>query len=501
MSTPAGERSSSPRGVRAGLVAALVTVVTASAVAVVVSRSGGGTDKARSAAAVRQVILPPAAATTTVTEAPAPAPVVEPPSTTTTAAAAPTTGPARVAAAALPIPAPVPPTLATALQQALGTATACLIVQDDDATIFDHDSGSAFVPASSQKLLVAAAALSRLGPDFRFETRVVAAHPPQDGTLDDAWLVGGGDPYLGTPDYAGYLVTKPRLADLPITPLAALADDLVAHGVRSVPGGLHTDESRYAVQRSVPTWKPSYVTEAEVGSLAGLTVNEGFASWGPHQAVAPDPAFSAGDALTHLLGDRGVALPGPTAGGTAPAGGVVIATLRSAPLGQIVSGMLRASDNYVAEMLVKELDHQFGGPGLTAGGTERVLEEDGRIGVPVDGVHMADGSGLDTGNRATCRALLGALSLSRLEPFKVLDSGLAIAGHTGTLARRFVGSPADGRLAAKTGWINGAAAMVGRIAGQPVRRFALLVNGNFGWPAAQSIEDRIVALLTSGLTP
>jgi D-alanyl-D-alanine carboxypeptidase/D-alanyl-D-alanine-endopeptidase (penicillin-binding protein 4) len=377
----------------------------------------------------------------------------------------------------------------------------CLIVEDDGAAIFDHDSGSSFVPASSQKLLVAAAALSRLGPNFRFETKVLAARPPQDGSLDDAWLVGAGDPYLATPDYAGYLATRQRTVDLPLTPMAALADELVARGVRAIPGGLHTDETRYQPERSVPSWKPSYVTEAEVGSLGALTVNEGLASWGPSQRVASDPAVSAATALGRLLSDRGVALPAPTAGGSAPPGAVVIATVRSAPLAQIVAGMLRASDNYVAEMLVKELDHQYGGPGLTAGGTARVVEEDGRLGVPVDGVHLADGSGLDIGNRATCRALLGALTLSRLEPFSVLDSGLAIAGRTGTLAKRYIGSPAEVRLAAKTGWINGAAAMVGRIAIQPTRRFALLVNGSFGWPAAQAIEDRIVALLTSGLTP
>ena len=152
-------------------------------------------------------------------------------------------------------------------------------------------------------------------------------------------------------------------------------------------------------------------------------------------------------------------------------------------------------------MLVKELDHQYGGPGLTAGGTARVVEEDGRLGVPVDGVHLADGSGLDVGNRATCRALLGTLNLSRLGPFSVLDWGLAVAGHTGTLARRFAGTPADNRLAAKTGWINGAAAMVGRIASTPTRRFALIVNGRFGWPFAQQVEDKIVALLTGNVAP
>ena len=487
---------------KAGLVAALVTVVAATGLAAVASRWGGGAPTAAVAAAVRPVVAPPPPTSPPVTAAPAPPPVEPSSSTTTTAAAPPpTTAAPRIAAVHPPAPPPVPLTLSAALQLAMGGVSGCLIVDDEGATVFDHESSSSFVPASTQKLLVAAAALSRLGPDFRFETKVVAARPPQDESLDEAWLVGAGDPYLATPDYAAYLATRVRTADLPLTPMAALADELVARGVRAIPGGLHPDESRYEPQRSVPSWKPSYVSAAEVGSLGALTVNEGLASWGPSQAVAPDPAVSAATALGRLLGDRGVTLPAPTAGGTAPSGAVVVATVRSAPLARIVAGMLRSSDNYVAEMLVKELDRQYGGPGLTAGGTARVIEEDGRLGVPVDGVHMADGSGLDVGNRATCRALLGALSLSRLAPFSVLDSGLAIAGHTGTLARRYIGTPAEVRLAAKTGWINGAAAMVGRIAGQPIRRFALVINGNFGWPAAQAIEDRIVALLTSGLAP
>ncbi len=490
-----------------GIVAAMATVVTASAIAVVAGRSGGG-NGATTAAAVRQVVIPAPVTTPSPTEttvaAPPPAPVSSSTSTTakTAAPSPPRTAAPRLAVAREPAPPPVPLTLTAALQQAMAGVNGCLVVEDDDGalkTLFDHAAGSAFVPASSQKILVAAAVLSRLGPEYRFETKVVAPRPAQDGVLEDAWLVGGGDPYLATPDYAAYLTTKRRTVDTPVTPLAALADELMAMGVRSIPAGLHTDESRYPPQRSVPTWKPSYVTSAEVGSLGALTVNEGLAGWGPNQKVAPDPAVSAADALGRLLTDRGVSLPGPVAGGSAPSDAVVIATVRSAPLGQILGGMLRASDNYVAEMVVKELDHHFAGPGLTAGGTARVVEELGRLGVPVDGVHLNDGSGLDTGNRATCRALLGTLDLSRTPHFAFLDSGLAIAGRTGTLAKRYVGSPAEIRLAAKTGWINGCAAMVGRIALEPTRRFALIFNGQFGWPHAQAVQDRVVAALTSNL--
>ena len=494
--------------VKPGLVAALVTVLVASAITIVVTRSDG-TGKAATVAAVRQVVVPPPATTPVATQAPAP-PVTTPPVAITTvpptAAAPPAPPPAaksRPAVAAAPAtPPPLPLTLTAALQQAMAGVNGCLIVEDDDGalkTLFDLNGGGGFIPASTQKILVAAAALSRLGPDYRFETKVVASRPVEDGALHDAWLVGGGDPYLATPDYAAYLVARPRTVDTPLTPLAALADELVAAGVRSIPEGLQTDESRYPPQRSVPTWKPSYVSEAEVGSLGALTVNEGLAGWGPNQKVAPDPAMSAANAFGRLLADRGVSLAGPVAGSSAPLDAAVIATVRSAPLGQIVSGMLRASDNYVAEMLVKELDRQSGGPGLTAGGTARVVEELGSLGVPVDGVHLNDGSGLDTGNRATCRALLGALNLSRQPRFSTLDSGLAIAGRTGTLAKRYIGSPAEFLLAAKTGWINGCAAMVGRIAISPTRRFALIFNGQFGWPHAQAVEDRVVGALTANL--
>ena len=494
-----------------GLVGALATIVTATAIAAVATRSPGNPGQAASASAVQQIVVPTPDTTPPSTEASAPTTTALPVTTATSAPTTTTAAPQVTAAAAptsappiLSLAPPVPLTVSTALQQVLGDASGCLIVEDAGATdtiIFDRDAGSSFVPASSQKTLVAAAAISRLGANYRFETKVVAARPPEGGALHDAWLVGGGDPFLATPEYAGYLATRPRTVDSPVTPLVALADELVAMGVKAIPGGFRTDESRYEPQRSVPTWKPSYVTEAEVGSLGALTVNEGLASWGPNQRVTPDPALSTASALGRLLSDRGVQLPGPTAGGRAPSDAVVVATVRSAPLADIVAAMLRASDNYVAEMLVKEVDRSFGGRGLTAGGTVRVVQENARLGVPVAGVSLADGSGLDTGNRATCRSLLGALNLSRQAEFSVLDSGLALAGRTGTLAKRYQDSAAHGRLAAKTGWINGAVAMVGRIAMQPkpIRRFALIVNGPFGWPHAKSLQDRVVDILMSDL--
>lgn len=376
----------------------------------------------------------------------------------------------------------------------------CLVVEEDGVVIFERNPVTPFVPASSQKLMVGIALLARLGPDFRFETLVVAPAPPGgDGRLEDAWLVGAGDPYLATPDYIAYAASKPRLVSLPLTPLTSLADALVAAGVRDIPGGLHPDESRYDTQRSVPSWKPSYVREAEVGSIGALTVNEGFDSWGSSQVVAADPAANTTKALTTMLSERGVAAapPGPPADGsrTAPAAAVVVASARSAPLATVVAAMLRTSDNYAAEMLLRELDRQTGGAGTTAGGAARVVDEMGRAGVSTEGVHLNDGSGLDQGNRSTCRGLLGALVLSSRPELSAAAEGLAVAGRSGTLVNRFLGTPIEGRLAAKTGWISGAAALVGRLDGAPARRFALVVNGNFNWATARALQERVVAVL------
>lgn len=454
---------------------------------------------------VRLVAAPKAATTTA-------APTTAPPTTAVAAVevveSTTTTAPAPAVEVAAPAPAPVvtkavparPLTFADRLEHALGGTPGCLVVEQDGAVIFERNPVTPYVPASTQKLMVGIALLSRLGPDFRFETQVVAPAPPGgDGRLDDAWLVGAGDPYLATPDYMAYTASKPRLVSLPLTPLTALADALVAAGVRDIPGGLHGDESRYDTARSVPTWKPSYVREAEVGSIGALTVNEGFDSWGASQAVAADPAANATRALTAMLSERGVAAapPGPPPDGrrTAPDGGVVVASVRSAPLAAIVGATLRASDNYAAEMLLRELDRQTGGAGTTAGGAARVVDEMGRAGVATEGVHLNDGSGLDLGNRTTCRALLGALTLSSRPELSAAAEGLAVAGRSGTLIKRFLGTAAEGRLAAKTGWLNGAAGMVGRIDGSPTRRFALIVNGNFNWATAKVLEDRVVEVL------
>ena len=67
----------------------------------------------------------------------------------------------------------------------------------------------------------------------------------------------------------------------------------------------------------------------------------------------------------------------------------------------------------------------------------------------------------------------------------------------GTLATRYLRTPLAGRLAAKTGWIDCAAGMIGRVTVHQPLRFALLVNGPCDWLSAKAVEDRVATALAT----
>ncbi len=243
--------------------------------------------------------------------------------------------------------------LANTLAAYVGKYNACVAVDDPGAPgapVAAVQADHAFAPASTLKLVTGAAALSVLGPDHTFVTR---AKLTDDGNL---FLVGGGDPVLTTPQNEQRIRNSARTRADVITPLASLADAIVASGVKSVPA-IVADDSRQDDLRFLPQWKSNYT--ADIGPLGALTVDDGIAGG----KRVTDPALNAGAQLQALLAARGVTVGGVVRG-KAPADARDVGSVTSPPLSDIVASMLTSSDNQTAEMLVREV-------GLAAVATDR----------------------------------------------------------------------------------------------------------------------------------
>jgi D-alanyl-D-alanine carboxypeptidase/D-alanyl-D-alanine-endopeptidase (penicillin-binding protein 4) len=324
----------------------------------------------------------------------------------------------------------------------------CGAVSIDGQAIGERNAEIAVIPASNQKIPVAAVALERLGDDFRYTTSVVAASAPQGGVIEgDLFLVGGGDPLLSSDWYpASNLELNPVTSP---TSFDSLADRVVAAGVSEVTGSIVGDGSRYDDEFYAPGWGDG-VAGLEGGPYSALMANDSRVLGDPLRGSDPNEAAAREFAL--LLEARGVRIGESASAGTAPGGVVEVASIESAPLSDVVAEMLGNSDNNTAELVVKELGLTVSAPGTREAGLGVVRDQLVEWGVDVTPIVLADGSGLSLDNRLTCDAILTVLQRSGFE--SAVGQGLPVAGQTGTLATAFVEHPVAGRLRGKTGTLN-----------------------------------------------
>jgi D-alanyl-D-alanine carboxypeptidase/D-alanyl-D-alanine-endopeptidase (penicillin-binding protein 4) len=384
-----------------------------------------------------------------------------------------------------------------ALDTEVGSPSTCVMVEDGSTILAASNVDTPLLPASAQKLLVAAAALETMGPDFRYETKVVAPAAAQDGTVDQLVMVGSGDPVIESSDYVDSLATQPRRKGGVVTSLEMLANQIVASGVKRVRNGIVGDDSRYDQQRTVAGWSPSYLADGDVGPLGALTVNDGLSSFNPPHN-ASDPAVNAASKLTDLLVAQGVQVGGTPSHGVAPQNAVEITKIASPSLRDIVGSMLTTSDALTAELLAKELGVRASNDGSTAAGTAAIVASLKRLGLPVDGLALMDASGLHRGNRATCRTLLATLQLGSQPPYDALWSGLSVVGVKGTLIDQLLGLGLEGKLAGKTGFLSGVTSLVGKLDDDSTSRhlqFAFIDNGDYGQTASEALRRDAVQVL------
>lgn len=392
--------------------------------------------------------------------------------------------------------------LQSQLDAELGPGQSCVVVHAGSGDVASHNPTLALAPASTEKLLTALAAMSALGPDFKYETRAVAASEPANGTVDRLWLVGAGDPSLSTPDYPGMVESNPRRnteeqatgPSKATTPLATLADAIAAAGVKSIPGGIQGDDSRYEGVRYLPTWPATYRTDPEIGPIGALTVNHGMSAIQPKLTAVDDPAVFTATQLSDLLRARGVSV-GTPGRSTAPQDAKPVASVQSAPLHDLLAAALQSSDNLALEMVAREVGVKVANQGTTAAGAKAIVDKVHELGVPVDGVTLVDGSGLDRGNRVACQTLMSVLGFGARPQFKGLWDGLAVAGQTGTLADEFRGSALSGKLHAKTGSLTGVTGLAGLVDTGRAVVFSYLASGDFSLATGVGMRGRVAEII------
>ena len=323
-----------------------------------------------------------------------------------------------------------------------------------DGSVWFDNAGGPFTPASTMKLLTSAAALESLGPERTFATTVV------DGSkARDIVLVGGGDPFLARKRASAS--TYPRPADIR-TLARRTAASLRDEGRGRV--RLRFDDSLFSGPSVNPHWPSTYIPEAVVPPITALWVDKGAKvdAWG----FESDPSSAAATAFAAELRRTGVTVVGEPKRVSAPDDATELAAVQSPPVREIVDRVIAVSDNEGAEVLAHQVGLHELGEASFASGAKAVRAVLGRLGVPLAGTRIQDGSGLSRTDRLTTQAILGVLATSAKgnhPDLRTVITALPVAGFNGSLTNRLGDSDSagPGRVRAKTGTLTGVHGLAG----------------------------------------
>jgi D-alanyl-D-alanine carboxypeptidase/D-alanyl-D-alanine-endopeptidase (penicillin-binding protein 4) len=341
---------------------------------------------------------------------------------------------------------------------------------DSQRTLFAAKADAPRAPASVEKLYTTASALMRFGPDATLPTAVAGRGflDPDGVWRGDLYLRGGGDPTLAPDD------------------LQRLSQALGEAGILRVDGSVLGDESRFDVLRGSFDTGGAY--DRDIGGvLSALALTRGFSKDGR-------PAAQAARQFAKVLRADGIRVEGRSGGGTAPAEAHELASVASPAMRDLIRMTNVPSDNFLAEMLVKDLGAEFAGAGTTAAGIGVVRSQLEAFGLTPQ---VFDGSGLSRADRTTPRQVVHLLeAMHGQEVAGAFEGSLAVAGRTGTIRKRMRGTAAQDRCRAKTGTLIGVSALAGLCdsAGGHTIAFAMLMTRT-SLARAHGVQDRVAAAI------
>ncbi|MCX7017611.1 MAG: D-alanyl-D-alanine carboxypeptidase/D-alanyl-D-alanine-endopeptidase [Candidatus Sumerlaeota bacterium] len=384
----------------------------------------------------------------------------------------------------------------------LGGATVGVYVLDvrDGAVIADINSTAPVAPASCNKLFTTAAALSLLGPDYRFTTELYADGKIANGKLRGDLIVRGG----GDPSISGRFETDKR--DL-TRQMRDWAELLRARGILRVTGRLVADDTIFDREYFHPSWYPKERGEWYEAEIWGLSFNDNCVDilWSGADLLPGDKArmtlnpagsfakitnavkviargrtgsryylrteksndilatgtiavdFTKEDSASvhncplfylsvfrDVLTSAGIVVDGkdtlitPSRAASYRNRALKLGARQSPPLGEIIKVVNLNSQNFYADMLAKTLGREKLGSGSFKAGCAVIRDFCRRNGLECATQKIDDGSGLSARNRTTARELA--------EVIRLIDQGslretwrasLPVGGQRGTLKSRF----------------------------------------------------------------
>lgn len=416
------------------------------------------------------------------------------------------------------------------------------------AVLYSRNINTTMVPASTLKVLTAEAALIFLGANYRFATQLLTDAPDvKDGVLQgNLYIALSGDPTLTYTD------------------IVAILSALKLHQIQSIAGNVYIDNSAYDQHYYGPGWDdkdkgycyaapigasiinkncltfkiapgrgigknaevvtyPKYfyptirnsvltkttrtkncalrltTTPDKVINVAGC-MPQGLYEWGVSYVITDIPEYNR-KLFKNLIKRLGITVNGSVSFAAAPKNASIISQHASKPLTELISEMLKKSDNVIAGALFKKIGQLYTKqPGSWENGSYAVAHIlASHAGMNNVGLRLLDGSGLSPQNLMTSVQMMQVLDFAYHHPQTSGEfiAALPVAGVDGTLKHRM--NNIARKVRAKTGTISGVVALAGYAdsADNEAIAFVIIINGHKGlaWQY-RGLEDQIVTALT-----
>ena len=415
---------------------------------------------------------------------------------------------------------------------------------DTGEVLFERNADDLFVPASNMKIVTGAAALSILGPGFRFVTEVATDAPVVAATLNgNLYIKGSGDPSFVSEELWKLVEHIEALGIESIVGDVVLDASAFDTARAAVPGAGSGDRAYHARLSGLPLNFNAVAVHVRPGPKAGdpalvrlappvdaievrndletrsrgedrveirrqvgsggdiITVSGRIRATSPERIVyrnVGDPLVYFGGALEEYLRRSGVEIGGVVRAGTCPDRRTILFEHESKPLSLIVRDLNKYSNNFVAEQLIKAMDAVLHDrSGTTSGGVAVVEDFLRERGLEEGAFRVVDGSGFSRENRLSPRGIVAVIedALGGFETSFEFAASLSVSGTDGTLEDRMGAAGLRGSVRGKTGLLDGVSAISGIARTVRGERLAFSIISNGYTCEAWRVHDLEHALL------